>query len=111
SPRRVSPVGTSWAETLSADALSHDGRHGRVEANGRRTGHAGSRLPRIVATDLDGTLVRSDHTVSGYSHEVLRNVRDAGLEVVGVTGRGPRLRTLTAAHVAVARYLVCAQGA
>jgi Cof subfamily protein (haloacid dehalogenase superfamily) len=67
-------------------------------------------LPRLVATDLDGTLIRSDGTVSEYTHRVLRRVRDAGVEVVGVTGRGPRLRTLSAAAVDVSRYLVCAQG-
>ncbi|GAA0265116.1 HAD family hydrolase [Cryptosporangium japonicum] len=67
-------------------------------------------LPALVATDLDGTLIRSDGTVSEYTHGVLRRVRDAGVEVVGVTGRGPRLRTLSAAAVDVSRYLVCAQG-
>nr|WP_205752496.1 HAD family hydrolase [Cryptosporangium phraense] len=67
-------------------------------------------LPRLVATDLDGTLIRSDGTVSSYTHDVLRRVRSSGVEVVGVTGRGPRLRTLSAAAVDVSRYLVCAQG-
>lgn len=66
--------------------------------------------PRLVATDLDGTLIRSDGTVSARTRSVLRQVRDAGIEVVGVTGRGPRLRTLSVAAVEVARYLVCAQG-
>ena len=39
-------------------------------------------LPRLVATDLDGTLVRSDGTVSERAHAVLRKVRDAGIAVV-----------------------------
>jgi hypothetical protein len=67
-------------------------------------------LPRLVATDMDGTLVRSDQTVSAYSHEVLRRITDAGVPVVGVTGRGPRLRTVTSRDLPMARYLVCAQG-
>jgi Cof subfamily protein (haloacid dehalogenase superfamily) len=67
-------------------------------------------LPRLVATDLDGTLIRSDGTVSPHTRSVLGQVRDAGIEVVGVTGRGPRLRTLSAAALEVARFLVCAQG-
>jgi hypothetical protein len=67
-------------------------------------------LPRLIATDMDGTLVRTDHTVSAYSHEVLRRVVAAGVPVVGVTGRGPRLRTVTARDLPMARYLVCAQG-
>lgn len=69
-----------------------------------------SRLPGLVATDMDGTLVRSDHTVSAYSHDVLRRVVAAGVPVVGVTGRGPRLRQITARDLPMARYLVCAQG-
>ncbi len=28
-------------------------------------------LPKLIATDLDGTLVRSDDSVSAYSREVL----------------------------------------
>jgi hydroxymethylpyrimidine pyrophosphatase-like HAD family hydrolase len=40
-------------------------------------------LPKLIATDLDGTLVRSDDTVSAYSHEVLDRVRAAGIPIVG----------------------------
>ena len=69
-----------------------------------------TRLPGLVATDMDGTLVRSDHTVSAYSHKVLQRMVDAGVPVVGVTGRGPRLRAVTARDLPMARYLVCAQG-
>lgn len=43
--------------------------------------------PRLVATDLDGTLVRSDGTVSPYTHDVLIAVEDLGVPVVFVTGR------------------------
>ncbi len=60
---------------------------------------------------MDGTLIRSDQTASAYSHEVLQRVVDAGVPVVGVTGRGPRLRELSALDLPMARYLVCAQGA
>lgn len=68
-------------------------------------------LPKLVATDLDGTLVRSDDTVSDYTHEVLERVRAAGIRVVGATGRGPRLTELTRADVRAADFLVLAQGA
>ncbi|HEX8347205.1 MAG TPA: HAD family hydrolase [Actinoplanes sp.] len=67
-------------------------------------------LPKLVATDLDGTLVRSDDTVSAYTHEVLGRVRAAGIRVVGATGRGPRLTELTRADIRDADYLVLAQG-
>ncbi|WP_122261630.1 HAD family hydrolase [Ornithinimicrobium cerasi] len=46
--------------------------------------------PRVVATDCDGTLLRSDGTVSAYTREVLRRVTGAGVGVVLVTARPPR---------------------
>src|SRR5918912_535232 len=68
-------------------------------------------LPKLVATDLDGTLVRSDDTVSAYSHEVLGRVRAAGIPIVGVTGRGPRIIDLCLQDIPEADFLVLAQGA
>ena len=50
-------------------------------------------LPRLVATDLDGTLVRSDGTVSDYTREVLLEVERRGVPVVFVTGRPLRWAT------------------
>jgi Cof subfamily protein (haloacid dehalogenase superfamily) len=66
-------------------------------------------LPKLIATDLDGTLVRSDDTVSAYTHEVLDRVRAAGIRIVGATGRGPRLSDLTRADI-TADFLVLAHG-
>ena len=68
-------------------------------------------LPKLIATDLDGTLVRSDDTVSGYTHEVLRRVKAAGIPLVGVTGRGPRIIELCRRDIPEADFLVLAQGA
>src|SRR3954470_407551 len=67
-------------------------------------------LPKLIATDLDGTLVRSDDTVSDYTHEVLDRVRAAGIRIVGATGRGPRLSSLTRADIRAADFLVLAHG-
>ena len=67
-------------------------------------------LPKLVATDLDGTLVRSDDTVSAYTHEVLDRVRSAGIRIVGATGRGPRLTSLIRQDIRSADFLVMAQG-
>jgi Cof subfamily protein (haloacid dehalogenase superfamily) len=67
-------------------------------------------LPKLIATDLDGTLVRSDDTVSEYSHSVLDRVRAAGIRIVGATGRGPRLSELTRNDIRAADFLVLAQG-
>ncbi|MET0417070.1 MAG: Cof-type HAD-IIB family hydrolase [Actinoplanes sp.] len=67
-------------------------------------------LPKLVATDLDGTLVRNDDTVSDYTHQVLAKVRAAGIRVVAATGRGPRLTSLTRNDIRDADFLVMAQG-
>jgi Cof subfamily protein (haloacid dehalogenase superfamily) len=67
-------------------------------------------LPKLIATDLDGTLVRSDETVSAYTHAVLDRVRAAGIPIVGATGRGPRLSGLTRNDIRAADYLVMAGG-
>jgi len=67
-------------------------------------------LPKLVATDLDGTLVRSDETVSDYSLAVLRKVQEAGVAVVGVTGRGARLVELCRRDLPGADMLVLANG-
>jgi Cof subfamily protein (haloacid dehalogenase superfamily) len=67
-------------------------------------------LPKLIATDLDGTLVRSDDTVSPYTYDVLDRVRAAGIPIVGATGRGPRLTELTRADIRAADYLVLAGG-
>ena len=46
---------------------------------------------RLVATDLDGTLLRSDGTVSARTRAALALARARGVEVVASTGRPPRL--------------------
>ena len=45
---------------------------------------------QLVATDLDGTLLRTDGTVSERSRRALKAAADAGLLVAFVTGRPPR---------------------
>ena len=47
--------------------------------------------PRLVATDLDGTLLTSTGAVTPRTRTALEACWDAGIPVVGVTGRGPRL--------------------
>jgi Cof subfamily protein (haloacid dehalogenase superfamily) len=60
---------------------------------------------KLVATDLDGTLLRTDGTISGRSRAALQAANDAGLAVAFVTGRPPRwLDVLVdqAGHIGVA---------
>ena len=68
-------------------------------------------IPRLIATDLDGTLLRSDGSVSARSVAALRAVAEAGIETVLVTARPPRwLDEL--AHVVGARGVaICGNGA
>lgn len=44
----------------------------------------------MVATDLDGTVVRRDQTMSARTVAAVRACLDAGIDVVFVTGRPPR---------------------
>lgn len=67
-------------------------------------------LPKLIATDLDGTIVRSDETVSSFTHAAFDRVRAAGIPVVGVTGRGPRLETLSRTDLPHADLMVLGQG-
>ncbi|MCH7229286.1 HAD-IIB family hydrolase [Glycomyces sp. L485] len=70
-----------------------------------------SKAPRLVATDLDGTLVRSDESVSPRSMAALKRLAASGVIVVGATGRGPRLLDLCRNDVPAADFLVLGQGA
>ncbi len=44
-------------------------------------------VPRLVATDLDGTLLHSDGSLTARSRDVLRELDRRGIPVVFVTGR------------------------
>ncbi|MGP4089274.1 HAD family hydrolase [Streptomyces sp. KR55] len=46
--------------------------------------------PKLIATDLDGTLLRSDGTLSDRTRAALAAAEQAGIRVVLVTGRPPR---------------------
>ncbi|UDY23345.1 HAD family hydrolase [Nocardioides sp. Kera G14] len=48
---------------------------------------APARTPRLVATDLDGTLIRTDGSVSAYTASVLAELDRRDVPVVFVTGR------------------------
>ncbi len=66
--------------------------------------------PRVVATDLDGTLLRSDGDVSPRTREVLRAVEAEGITVVLVTARPPRwMRALE--DLGVHAVALCGNGA
>jgi Cof subfamily protein (haloacid dehalogenase superfamily) len=66
--------------------------------------------PRLVATDLDGTLLDSTGAVTPRTRAALEACWDAGIPVVGVTGRGPRLLDSVRAALDGRGVAVLAQG-
>lgn len=73
-------------------------------------GDVGSWRPKLVATDLDGTLLNSEGEVSPRTRAALEAAWDAGIPVVGVTGRGPRLLDSVRAALDGRGIAVLAQG-
>ena len=69
------------------------------------------RRPGLVATDLDGTLVRDDGSVSPYTAEVLARVEAAGIPVVFVTGRPLRWTEEVFEHVGSHGIAIVSNGA
>ncbi|CAN5165616.1 Cof-type HAD-IIB family hydrolase [soil metagenome] len=68
-------------------------------------------MPRLVATDLDGTLLGSDGTVPQRNVEAVARLESAGVPVVIVTGRPPRWLDAIADQLEHRGIAVCANGA
>ncbi|MFD4371439.1 Cof-type HAD-IIB family hydrolase [Streptomyces sp. NPDC058486] len=66
---------------------------------------------RLVATDLDGTLLRDDKSVSERTVAALAAAERAGIEVFFVTGRPARWMDVVSAHVHGHGLAICANGA
>ena len=66
---------------------------------------------RMLATDLDGTLLRPDNTVSARTIAALAAARVIGFPVVFVTGRPPRWMPDVVAATGHGGVAVCANGA
>jgi len=67
--------------------------------------------PRLIATDLDGTLLRDDKSVSDRTIAALAAAEEAGIEVFFVTGRPARWMDVVSAHVHGHGLAICANGA
>jgi Cof subfamily protein (haloacid dehalogenase superfamily) len=70
----------------------------------------GSWRPKLVASDLDGTLLSSAGVVSTRTRAAIDACRAAGIPFVGVTGRGPRLLDSVRAAMGGTGIAVLAQG-
>lgn len=69
------------------------------------------RPPKLIATDLDGTLLRSDLSISQYTMGVLRDLEERHISVVFVTARPPRWMSPLAAAVGGHGRAICLNGA
>jgi HAD superfamily hydrolase (TIGR01484 family) len=68
-------------------------------------------IPRLVATDLDGTIVRGDGTISARTVAAFARVEAAGARFVLVTGRPPRAMRPVAAAFGHRGTAICSNGA
>ncbi|GGZ99603.1 hydrolase [Streptomyces spiroverticillatus] len=66
---------------------------------------------RLIATDLDGTLLRDDKSVSERTVAALAAAEAAGIEVFFVTGRPARWMGVVSDHVHGHGLAICANGA
>jgi Cof subfamily protein (haloacid dehalogenase superfamily) len=66
---------------------------------------------RLVASDLDGTLLRPDGTISKQTIALLQDIQQAGITVVLVSAQPPRIVRKIARLVGVAGLAICSNGA
>lgn len=73
------------------------------------------RRPRMIATDLDGTIIGYDHTRTGFitprTVAAFQDAHDAGIEVVFVTGRPIRWLAPLEDALGHAGPVICSNGA
>jgi hydroxymethylpyrimidine pyrophosphatase-like HAD family hydrolase len=82
----------------------------RTIATTRNDGQVNSPL-RMIATDLDGTIVHHDGSVSPRTLAALQSAVAAGVRVVFVTGRPPRWMHVVAEETGHTGVGICANGA
>ncbi len=70
-----------------------------------------SSVPRVLATDLDGTIVRTDRTISARTVAALALAEAGGATVVLVTGRPPRWIGPVAEATGHRGIVICSNGA
>ncbi len=68
-------------------------------------------LPRLVALDLDGTLLTSDKRLTPRARNAVRGLTERGVHVVVCTGRPPRSALDYAAELELEHPFICFNGA
>lgn len=66
---------------------------------------------RLIATDLDGTLLRSDRTVSERTRNTIGRVQAAGITIVIATARHPATARNFAEMAGITGLAICSNGA
>ena len=70
-----------------------------------------SRIPALVACDVDGTLFNEDETITPRTRDAVRAVVDSGAQFVVATGRPPRWIRPVVDELGFTPIAVCANGA
>ena len=66
---------------------------------------------KLIASDLDGTLLNAGSIVSERTRAALRSAHDAGVMVAAATGRSHRTAQDVLAPTEVIRWAICSNGA
>lgn len=67
---------------------------------------------KIIATDLDGTLMAPDHlTVTERTKNALRSAHDKGVKITIATGRALNFTNGVTSQIPFADYVICSNGA
>jgi len=92
-------------------ANKNQGRRGRGSRDRTPVMPSPAELPRLVATDLDGTLLRRDGSISARTLRALKGARAAGIELVMVTGRPARHVAKIEGLAELGGTVICVNGA
>ena len=68
-------------------------------------------MKKIIISDLDGTLLRSDKTISEKSINILRECKNNGDELIFATARPPRAIKQYIPNVLKSEIIICYNGA
>lgn len=64
---------------------------------------------KLIAVDLDGTLLKSDHTISNYTLDILKKIKKKNIQIVPTTGR-PFVALKKAIPINIFNYFICTNG-
>jgi len=76
-----------------------------------QAGESADFVPKMIATDIDGTMLRSDGSLSNRVRTALHDAADAGIHVVPATGRPEMVATDVIATLGLGDFWVFANGA